>query len=73
MGMDTVPTGKVISSISLGPADICCSAGTVAGITWGVAKEANLIAVRVLDDNGSGALSDVVDGIEWSVYIYIYQ
>lgn len=42
-------------------------AGTVAGQRWGVAKEANLIAVRVLNDRGSGSLSDIVEGIEWAV------
>jgi subtilisin family serine protease len=42
-------------------------AGTVAGQTYGVAKEANLIAVRVLNDAGSGSLDDVIAGIEWAV------
>lgn len=40
-------------------------AGTVAGQTWGIAKEANLIAVKVLGDNGSGSMSGVIDGIDW--------
>ncbi|CAM9181217.1 unnamed protein product, partial [Ectocarpus fasciculatus] len=42
-------------------------AGTVAGQRWGVAKEANLIAVRVLNDKGSGSLDDIVQGINWAV------
>ena len=33
----------------------------------GVAPEADLYAVKVLDSGGSGFLSDVVAGIEWSV------
>jgi len=41
-------------------------AGTVAGITYGVAKEANLIAVKVLSDSGSGSTSGVIDGINWA-------
>lgn len=41
-------------------------AGTVAGETYGIAKEANLIAVRVLNDKGSGSLDDVIAGIEWA-------
>lgn len=41
-------------------------AGTVAGITYGIAKEANLIAVRVLDDNGSGSYTNVIKGINWA-------
>jgi subtilisin family serine protease len=40
-------------------------AGTVAGHTYGVAKEANLIAVKVLSDSGSGSTSGVIDGINW--------
>jgi serine protease len=40
-------------------------AGTVAGERWGVAKEANLIAVKVLSDRGSGSTSGVIDGINW--------
>lgn len=42
-------------------------AGTVAGITYGVAKEADLIAVRVLNDAGSGTLDGVIQGIDWTV------
>mmetsp|Transcript_16711 Transcript_16711/g.27919 ORF Transcript_16711/g.27919 Transcript_16711/m.27919 type:complete len:401 (+) Transcript_16711:37-1239(+) len=40
-------------------------AGTVGGERYGVAKEANLIAVKVLDDRGSGSTSGVIDGINW--------
>jgi len=40
-------------------------AGTVGGTTHGVAKAANLIAVRVLDCAGSGSWSGVVAGIDW--------
>lgn len=42
-------------------------AGTVAGQTYGVAKEANLIAVRVLNAKGSGSYDDIVEGINWMV------
>jgi cerevisin len=42
-------------------------AGTIAGKLYGVAKNANVIAVKVLNDNGSGLLSDVIRGIEWVV------
>lgn len=41
-------------------------AGTVGGTTFGVAKEVNLIAVRVLDINGSGSTSGVIAGIDWA-------
>lgn len=42
-----------------------CS-GTVAGKKFGVAKKANIIAVKVLRSNGSGSMSDVVKGVEWA-------
>ena len=40
-------------------------AGTVAGTTYGVAKSATIVPVRVLDCNGSGYNSDVVAGLDW--------
>ncbi|HLL00997.1 MAG TPA: S8 family serine peptidase [Myxococcaceae bacterium] len=40
-------------------------AGTVGGATWGVAKAANLIAVRVLDCGGSGTYEGVIAGVDW--------
>ena len=40
-------------------------AGTVGGATYGMAKNVRLIAVRVLDNNGSGSYSAVIAGIDW--------
>jgi subtilisin family serine protease len=40
-------------------------AGTVGGAVYGVAKDVNLIAVRVLDCNGSGSFSGVIAGMDW--------
>jgi subtilisin family serine protease len=40
-------------------------AGTVGGATWGVAKETQLVPVRVLDCNGSGMISGVIAGVDW--------
>jgi subtilisin family serine protease len=40
-------------------------AGTIAGTTYGVAKKARLVAVRVLDDSGSGTTAQVIAGIDW--------
>jgi subtilisin family serine protease len=42
-------------------------AGTVAGTTYGVAKSAAIVPVRVLNCNGSGYNSDVVAGLDWIV------
>jgi len=42
-------------------------AGTVAGKKYGVAKKANIVAVKVLRSNGSGTMSDVIKGIEFAV------
>lgn len=41
-------------------------AGIAASRKYGVAKGANVIAVKVLGDNGSGTLSDVIAGITWA-------
>jgi aqualysin 1 len=40
-------------------------AGTVGGATYGVAKSASLVAVRVLDCGGSGTWSGVIAGVDW--------
>lgn len=41
-------------------------AGTIASRKYGVAKKANVIAVKVLGSNGSGSMSDVVGGVVWA-------
>ncbi|MER7959054.1 S8 family peptidase [Streptomyces sp. NPDC096030] len=40
-------------------------AGTVGGAKYGVAKGAKLVAVRVLDCNGSGTTAGVIAGVDW--------
>src|SRR5688572_8333003 len=40
-------------------------AGTVAGKTYGVAKQAKIVSVRVLDCNGSGSYSAIIAGVDW--------
>jgi subtilisin family serine protease len=42
-----------------------CS-GTVGGTTWGVAKRATLVGVKVLGRLGSGSLANVAAGVEWA-------
>ena len=40
-------------------------AGTVGGVTTGVAKQVSLVAVRVLDCSGSGTYGGVIAGVDW--------
>lgn len=41
--------------------------GTIGGNAYGMAKQAKLIGVRVLDCNGSGSNSAVIGGLDWVV------
>ncbi|KFY98087.1 hypothetical protein V498_01683 [Pseudogymnoascus sp. VKM F-4517 (FW-2822)] len=40
-------------------------AGTIGGATFGVSNKAKLVAVKVLDGEGSGSNAGVIAGIEW--------
>ena len=40
-------------------------AGTAGSTTYGVAKAANLIAVKVLNDAGFGSYDDIVEALDW--------
>ncbi|GGT31043.1 hypothetical protein GCM10010271_38940 [Streptomyces kurssanovii] len=40
-------------------------AGTVGGSSYGVARKASLVSVRVLDCEGGGTLSGVIAGMDW--------
>ncbi|WP_299531393.1 S8 family peptidase [uncultured Streptomyces sp.] len=40
-------------------------ATTVAGSTYGVAKKAKIVAVRVLGNDGSGTTAGVIAGVDW--------
>lgn len=42
-------------------------AGTVGGTTYGVAKSAQLVPIRVLSCSGSGSVSGVIAGIDWAI------
>jgi len=42
------------------------TAGTAVGASYGVATSANIIAVKVLSDSGSGTNSDVIAGINYA-------
>lgn len=42
-------------------------AGTVAGATYGVAKNATIVPIRVLTCSGAGDFSTVIQGIEWAI------
>lgn len=59
----TIPTNDVDEDGN-GHGSHC--AGTIGSQKYGVAKKANLIAVKVLGSNGSGSMSDVVAGVAWA-------
>lgn len=40
--------------------------GTIASKKYGVAKKANIVAVKVLGAGGSGTMADVVQGVAWA-------
>jgi subtilisin family serine protease len=40
-------------------------AGIIGGVRFGVAKQIKIVPVKVLDDNGSGTIADVIAGIDW--------
>lgn len=42
-------------------------AGTIGARTYGVAKQAGLVAVKVLDRTGRGTTAHILDGLEWAV------
>jgi len=62
---------KGIDEVTVGGTAADCNghgthvSGTVGGTTYGVAKNVNLVAVRVLNCSGSGTTSGVVAGIDW--------
>ena len=62
---------KGIDEVTVGGTAVDCNghgshvSGTVGGTTYGVAKNVKLVAVRVLDCNGSGTNSGVIAGIDW--------
>eukprot|EP00835_Amoeboradix_gromovi_P004032 NODE_293_length_11597_cov_0.181771.p3 type:complete len:376 gc:universal NODE_293_length_11597_cov_0.181771:8570-7443(-) len=41
--------------------------GTIAGKTYGIAKSATIVCVKVLSAKGSGSNSGVIQGIEWTI------
>lgn len=46
-------------------------AGTIGSEHYGVAKEADIVAVKVLKSNGSGTMSDVVKGVEYAAKSHV--
>lgn len=60
----TIPTGD-IDIDGNGHGTHC--AGTIASKTYGMAKKAHVIAVKVLRTNGFGTNADVIKGVEWTI------
>ncbi|HAV5547646.1 TPA: S8 family peptidase [Acinetobacter baumannii] len=67
-------SGRVLSgytAISDGNGTTDCNghgthvAGTIGGTTYGVAKNVNLVPIRILGCDGSGASSNVISGLDW--------
>jgi len=42
-------------------------AGIAAGTTYGVAKKANVVSVKVCDQNGDCAISDIISGLQYVI------
>ena len=40
-------------------------AGTIGSDTYGVAKDVNLVGVKVLGDDGSGSTAGIIEGMDW--------
>ncbi|ODV93496.1 hypothetical protein PACTADRAFT_52071 [Pachysolen tannophilus NRRL Y-2460] len=59
----TIPTGDADEDDN-GHGTHC--AGTIGSDDYGIAKKANIVAVKVLRSNGSGSASDVIKGIEYA-------
>ncbi|KAK9478662.1 peptidase S8/S53 domain-containing protein [Lipomyces japonicus] len=66
----TIPSGDVDEDGN-GHGTHC--SGTVAGKKYGVAKKANVVAVKVLKSNGSGTMSDVIKGVEFAAESHIKE
>jgi subtilisin family serine protease len=61
-GFDAITTGGTAAD---GNGHGTHVAGTLGGTKYGVAKGVHLIAVRVLDNSGSGTVSTVIAGVDW--------
>ena len=46
-------------------------AGTIGSKTFGVAKNVSIVAVKVLDNQGSGTTSNVIAGIDWAAKVFL--
>ncbi len=69
-GRNFVPAAVLFGSADPADWDDCDGhgthvAGSAAGTTWGLAKQATVHAVRVLGCTGTGSNSDVIAGVDW--------
>ena len=61
-GVDTIGDGRNGSDCDGHGTHV---AGTIAGRTYGIAREATLVSARVLDCEGSGSMSGVIAALDW--------
>lgn len=64
----TIPTGDADEDGN-GHGTHC--SGTIAGKKYGIAKKADVAAVKVLRSNGSGSMSDVIKGVEYAAQSHL--
>jgi subtilisin family serine protease len=57
--------GRTVTDLTDGNGHGTHCAGTVGGLTTGVAKKVSLVAVKVLSDSGSGSNSGIISGVNY--------
>ncbi|MCG8508318.1 MAG: S8 family serine peptidase, partial [Rhodospirillales bacterium] len=56
--------GSFVASVAAGNTGFLNNLGIEVG---GVARQADIVSVRVLDNNGNGSFDDIIDGMDWVI------